>query len=53
MSPMEVFESMRKDAQKGSITEENADEFILNIRKERLSVIDVNVDESTNYLGDA
>ena len=35
MNPLEMFDSMREDAQRGSITEENADEFVLNIRKER------------------
>lgn len=35
MNPLEMFDSMREDAQRGSVTEENADEFVLNIRKER------------------
>ena len=31
----EMFDSMREDAQNGSVTEENADEFVRGVRRER------------------
>ena len=35
-SPIDIFDSMRSEAQaKGIITEENADDFVSGIRKER------------------